>query len=48
MTLVPPPLILPTTVAPLAGTDCVASIASASEITATNVTSLRMILLPSA
>jgi hypothetical protein len=46
MTLVPPPLILPTTVAALAAPGCIASIAKANEIVAMKVTSFRMILLP--
>src|SRR6266568_4993396 len=43
MTLVPPPLILPTTVAALAAPGWMASIAKASEIAAIKVTSFRMI-----
>jgi len=46
MTLVPPPLILPTTVAALAAPGCIASIAKANEIAAMKVTSFRMILFP--
>jgi hypothetical protein len=46
MTLVPPPLILPTTVAALAAPGWIASIANASESAAMKVTSFRMIFSP--